>query len=372
MLLIKIAFSLLSYSILSQALADASVQDVLKQLQVPSGFKVSVFADNLANVRSLALAENGVVFAGSGQEGKVYAVQDSNGDGVADKRYVIARDLYMPNGVAYKNGALYVAEVNRIIRFDRILDKLDQSPKPAIVNDQFPSDKHHGWKYLRFGPDDRLYTAVGAPCNVCKPEKPIYAALVSLKTDGSDMQIIGKGIRSVVGLDWQPGSGQLFFTDNGRDYLGDDSPADELNQWHSVNDHFGFPYCHGGDTPDPQFSSEGACKDFVPPVWQFKAHVAPLGLRFYQGQQFPAEYKNQLFVAQHGSWNRSVPQGYQISLVKFKKDKPSSEQVFINGWLTSDGKVLGRPVDILEMTGGSLLISDDQLGVIYRVSYQGK
>ncbi len=349
-----------------------SHQNVINQLHLPLGFIVSVFADNVPNARSLALADNGVVFVGTGRAGNVYAVQDLDADGVADKRYFIATGLYMPNGVAYKDGALYVAEVNRIIRFDRITGHLLDPPKPAVVYDQLPSDQHHGWKYLRFGPDGKLYTAVGAPCNICNPQKDIYASLVRLNADGTDFEIIGHGIRNTVGFDWEPGTKALFFTENGRDYLGDDLPADELNQWSEKGEHFGYPYCHGGDVPDPELAGGRKCREFTAPAWKFKAHMAPLGMRFYQGKQFPSEYKNQLFVAQHGSWNRSEPQGYRIALVKFKQGKPVSEQVFIDGWLTKDGKVLGRPVDVLELPDGSLLISDDTLGVIYKVVYKNK
>ncbi|MDO9169259.1 MAG: PQQ-dependent sugar dehydrogenase [Methylobacter sp.] len=348
-----------------------SHQDMLKQLHVPAGFTVSIFADNLPNARSLALGDNAVVFIGTGAEGAVYAVQDSNSDGVADRRYVIANGLYMPNGVAYKDNTLYVAEVNRIIRFDRISQQLASPPKPVVVYDQFPSERHHGWKYLRFGPDNKLYTTVGAPCNICEPEKPIYSSLVRLNADGSGFEILARGIRSSVGFDWQPETDALFFSDNGRDYMGDDLPPDELNQWTTTGEHFGFPYCHGGDTPDPELSAGKTCRQFTAPVWKFKAHLAPLGLRFYRGKQFPVEFKNQLFVAEHGSWNRSEPHGYRVVLVKFKQSKPVAEQVFIDGWLTKTGKVLGRPVDILEMPNGSLLISDDKRGVIYKVEYQG-
>jgi hypothetical protein len=348
-----------------------SHQDMLKQLHVPAGFTVSIFADNLPNARSLALGDNGVVFVGTGARGAVYAVQDSNSDGVADRRYVIANGLYMPNGVAYKDNTLYVAEVNRIIRFDRISQQLASPPKPVVVYDQFPSEQHHGWKYLRFGPDNKLYTTVGAPCNICEPEKPIYSSLVRLNADGSGFEILARGIRSSVGFDWQPETDALFFSDNGRDYMGDDLPPDELNQWTTTGEHFGFPYCHGGDIPDPELSAGKKCRQFTAPVWKFKAHAAPLGLRFYRGKQFPDEFKNQLFVAEHGSWNRSEPQGYRVVLVKFKQSKPVAEQVFIDGWLTKTGKVLGRPVDILEMPDGSLLISDDKRGVIYKVEHQG-
>jgi glucose/arabinose dehydrogenase len=346
-------------------------QNILKQLHVPQGFIVSIFADNLPNARSLALGDNGVVFVGTGTEGKVYAVQDSNNDGVADKRYVIASGLYLPNGVAYRNDSLYVAEVNRIIRFDHIAQQLANPPKPSTVYDQFPSEQHHGWKYLRIGPDNKLYTSVGAPCNICEPEQAIFSSLVRLDTDGTGFEILARGIRSSVGFDWQPETNALFFTDNGRDYLGDDLPPDELNQWTTHGEHFGFPYCHGGDIPDPEFSNAKKCKQFTTPVWKFKAHMAPLGLHFYRGKQFPAEFKNQLFVAQHGSWNRSEPQGYRIALVKFNDGRAIAEQVFISGWLTKDNKVLGRPVDILEIPDGSLLISDDKLGVIYKVEYHG-
>ena len=352
--------------------ASDTHRDVLKQLHLPDGFTVSIYADNVPNARSLALGDNGVVFVGTGREGKVYAVRDGDNDGVAEQHYVITDNLTMPNGVAFKDGALYVAEISRIIRFDDIVRQLAKPPKPVAIYDKFPSDTHHGWKYLRFGPDGKLYTAVGAPCNICQPDKDIYASLVRLNADGSDFEIIAHGIRNTVGFDWQPETNALFFTDNGRDYLGDDSPPDELNHWSVKGEHFGYPYCHGGDIQDPEFGADKKCKEFTPPAWKFKAHIAPLGLRFYQGKQFPLEYKNQLFVAQHGSWNRTEPQGYRVVLVKFNQDKPIAEQDFISGWLTKDGDVLGRPVDILTLPDGSLLISDDKLGVIYKVSYQGK
>jgi glucose/arabinose dehydrogenase len=359
---------LLLHAGLALAQAD-NAQDVLKQLSLPAGFSISIYADQLPNARSMVLGDDGVLFVGTAKEGKVYAVVDANHDGVADKSYVIAKDLYMPNGVAYKNGALYVAAVNRLLRFDAINQHLDNPPAPVVVTDKLPDDKHHGWKYLRFGSDNKLYTAVGAPCNICDPEKDIYTSLVRLNSDGSDLEILARGIRNTVGFDWQPETNALFFNDNGRDHLGDDEPADELNHWTSKGEHFGYPYCHAGDTLDPEFGKNKKCADYVAPVWKYKAHIAPLGMRFYTGQSFPAEYKNQLLVAQHGSWNRTVPQGYQVALVKFKNGKPVAEQSFISGWLTDKGEVLGRPVDILTLPNGSVLISDDQLGVIYKVTY---
>ena len=365
-------FSMLLLNTCIALAASGSNQDVLKQLHLPKGFTISVYADNVPNARSLALGDDGVVYVGTGKAGKVYAVQDTDKDGVADKHYVIANELNMPIGVAYKDGALYVGEISRIIRFDHIARHLASPPKPVVVYDQFPNEKHHGWKYLRFGPDNKLYTAVGAPCNICNPEKEIFASLVRLNPDGSDFEIIAKGIRNTVGFDWQPITNALFFSDNGRDQLGDDLPPDELNKWSVKGEHFGYPYCHAGEIADPLFAAGKKCSQFTAPAWKFKAHIAPLGIRFYQGKQFPVEYKNQLFVAQHGSWNRSIPQGYRVVLVKFNQGKAISEQDFVSGWLTKGGEVLGRPVDILTLPDGSLLISDDKLGVIYKVSYQGK
>lgn len=353
------------------ACARKNPQDVINQLRLPAGFSISVYADNVPQARSLALGDGGVLFVGTGSEGKVYAVRDQDGDGVAESRYVIAKELYMPNGVAFRNGSLYVAEINRILRFDQITQKLDNPPKPMTVFDQLPSDKHHGWKYLRFGPDNKLYFGVGAPCNICRPEKPVYASLARVNADGSDFEIIAQGIRNTVGFDWQPESGALFFSDNGRDWMGDDQPPDELNRWSKKGEHFGYPYCHGDDISDPEYGKEKKCGEFTPPAWKFKAHVAALGIRFYRGRQFPEPYRNQLLVAQHGSWNRSVPDGYRIVVVKFDKDKAVSDEVFISGWLTGKEDVLGRPVDVLDLPDGSLLISDDQLGVIYKVQYKG-
>lgn len=368
----KLLAALCSGTALAVSAADDH-QDVLAKLHVPAGFSVSVYADGLPNARSLALGDQGVIYVGTGREGKVYAVADRNGDGKAEPHQLIASDLTMPNGVAYKDGALYVAAINRILRYDAITTHLDHPPAPVVVYDQFPSDKHHGWKYLRFGPDGKLYTAVGAPCNICNPDQDIYTSLVRLNADGSGLEILARGIRNTVGFDWQPQTHALYFNDNGRDYLGDDAPPDELNRWSHAGEHFGYPYCHGGDIPDPEFAAGKHCADFTPPVWKYAAHIAPLGMRFYTGGQFPASYNNQLFVAQHGSWNRTDPQGYRVVLVKFGADgQPIAEEDFISGWLDKDGTVSGRPVDILTLPDGSLLISDDKNGLIYKVTYQGK
>ncbi len=360
------------YLLLSIELSQAenTAQSVIKKLRVPEGFQITLFADQVPNARSLALGDNGVVYVGTRQKGSVYAVQDIDQDGVADKRFEIGKNLNMPNGVAFREGSLYVAEINRIIRFDNISKQLAEPPAPTVIFDQLPSDEHHGWKYLRFGPDQKLYTAVGAPCNICIPKKEIYGSLVRFNPDGSGFEILAQGIRNSVGFAWQPGTNKLFFTENGRDYLGDDAPPEELNQWSHKGQHFGYPYCHGGDIVDPEFGANKNCADYTSPAWKFKAHIAPLGLQFYTGTQFPAQYKNQLFVAQHGSWNRTKPQGYRIVTLKFEQDKPVSETTFIDGWLTPQGEVLGRPTDILQMPDGSLLIADDTLGAIYRVSFK--
>ncbi|WKJ89617.1 PQQ-dependent sugar dehydrogenase [Methylomonas montana] len=366
----KIIKSLLLMLVVAPSCLAASLEQeaVLKQLKLPAGFNISIFADNIPNARQMALGDDGVVYVGS-RQGHVYAVQDKDGDGIAEQRYLIAQQLNLPNGVAYKDGSLYVAEIQRIIRFDNIGTRLTNPPQPTTVFDQLPSDRHHGWKYLRFGPDGKLYTAVGAPCNVCDPDKPIYGSLIRMNADGSNMEILARGIRNTVGFDWETRSGHLFFNDNGRDYLGDDTPPDELNEWNQVGQHFGFPYCHAGSIADPDHAGDKKCYKFTAPIWKYKAHIAPLGMRFYTGKQFPDTYFRQLFVAQHGSWNRSEPQGYQVNVVKIREGQPYNEQTFISGWLTAQGTVLGRPNDIVQMRDGSLLISDDSLGVIYRVSY---
>lgn len=345
---------------------------ILEQLKVPKGFAISLFADNVANARTLALGDDGTVFVGTRKAGNVYALQDLNHDGKADKQYTLASGLTMPNGVAYKDGALYVAELNRIIRFDNIEQQLAAPAKPVVIYDQFPEAMRHGWKYLRFGPDNRLYTAVGAPCNICEPDQAIFSSLVRLKADGTNLEILARGIRNTVGFDWQPKTNYLYFTENGRDQLGDDIPADELNKWTQKGQHYGYPYCHQGDLLDSEYGKGKDCKDYVKPEWKFKAHMAPLGMRFYRGQQFPKAYQEQLFVAQHGSWNRTIPHGYRVVLLSFEQGKVVSEQVVLEGWLGKEGKAIGRPVDILELKDGSLLISDDLAGVIYRLSYVGE
>nr|WP_275983146.1 PQQ-dependent sugar dehydrogenase [Propionivibrio soli] len=276
----------------------------------------------------------------------------------------------MPSGVAYRDGRLYVGAVNRILRYDDIDNRLDDPPQPVVVTDKLPSETHHGWKFIAFGPDGKLYVPVGAPCNICEPEKDVYASLLRMNADGSDLQVFAHGIRNTVGFDWQPQTGALWFTENGRDMLGDDVPPDELNRASRAGQHFGYPYCHGGDIADPQFGDKRRCDAFEPPARKLGPHVAALGMRFYTGRMFPAEYRNQIFIAEHGSWNRAQKIGYRISLVRVQGDKAVAYETFASGWL--DGQsVWGRPSDVLVLPDGSLLVADDYADVIYRISYRG-
>ena len=337
-------------------------------ISLPDGFTISIYAGDVPNARSMTLSPNGALFVGTRENGSVYAVLDHDQDQQADEVITLAQRLNMPNGVAFKEGALYLAEVNRVWRYDDIEADLHNPPEPVLVSDAFPRDQHHGWKFIRFGPDGKLYVPVGAPCNACDTDDSIYGSITRMTADGSELEVYAEGIRNSVGFDWHPQSGQLWFTDNGRDNMGDDLPPDELNHAPEAGLHFGFPYCHGGTVPDPNFGQARPCDDFTPPAMPLGPHVASLGMRFYTGQMFPAEYQNQIFIAEHGSWNRSDPIGYRISLVRLEAGQAASYEVFAEGWLR-DGDSWGRPVDVLVMPDGALLVSDDKAGMIYRISY---
>jgi len=238
-----------------------------------------------------------------------------------------------------------------------------------MVNDSFPRDRHHGWKFIRFGPDGMLYLQVGAPCNVCKSEDDRYASIMRMKPDGTDLEVFAKGIRNTVGFDWHPQTQELWFTDNGRDWLGNDIPPDELNHAPQKGLHFGFPYCHGGNIPDPEFGKEHKCEEFTPPAIRLGPHVAAIGMRFYTGTMFPDGYRNQIFIAEHGSWNRSTPIGYRVTLVRLENNRAVEYKTFAEGWL-QNGQAWGRPADVQVMPDGALLVSDDEAGAIYRISYK--
>jgi glucose/arabinose dehydrogenase len=318
----------------------------------------------------MCLGEKGTLFVGNRQKDKVYAVRDENKDGLAEKVYVLASGLNMPCGVAFRNGSLYVAEVNRILRFDNIESRLDNPPAPVVVFDKLPSDKHHGWKYIAFGPDGKLYVPVGAPCNVCERDDSVHASITRMNPDGTGFEVFASGIRNTVGFDWHPQTKELWFTENGRDNMGDDVPADELNKAPSKGMHFGFPYCHQGNTLDPEFGKNKRCEDFTAPERNLDPHVAAIGMRFYTGDMFLPEYKNQIFIAEHGSWNRTQPIGYRVMMVRLENNKPVQYVNFAHGWLQDNGKVLGRPSDVQVAPDGALLVSDDARGAIYRIIFE--
>jgi glucose/arabinose dehydrogenase len=339
-------------------------------LHVPPGFRVALFADSVPDARSLALGDHGTVFVGSREAGVVYALRDTNHDGRVDERLTLLRELGVPNGVAFRDGALYVAEMSRILRYDSIETRLQRPPKPVVITDRLPREGHHGWRYIAFGPDGWLYVGSGAPCNVCDPPAELFAALLRIRSDGRDLQVFARGVRNTVGFDWHPETRELWFTDNGRDWLGPNAPPDELDRALRAGLHFGFPYCHGGTMLDPEFGTGHRCEDYVAPEQVLGAHVAALGMRFYTGTMFPPEYRGHIFIAEHGSWNRAIPVGYRIMLVRLQNGRPVAYEPFATGWLRG-GSAWGRPVDLLVMPDGALLVSDDKAGVVYRISYGG-
>jgi glucose/arabinose dehydrogenase len=356
------------------------VNILLNDIILPDGFNIEVYASDVENARSMAISPSGTIFVGNRREDNVFALRDTDGDNVVDKKILISNKLTnMPNGVAFHNGNLYVAEVNKIWVFKNIesnLNKMDNtddySEDPVLISDDFPSDRHHGWKYISFGPDGKLYVPVGAPCNICESKDEIYASITRMNADGTGKEVFVNGVRNTVGFTWHPDTGEMWFTDNGRDMLGDNYPPCELNKVTEADQHFGYPYCHGGDISDPEFGGKYSCTDFVKPVQNLGPHTAPLGLKFYTGNMFPEEYHGDIFIAEHGSWNRSKKIGYRITRVKIENNKSIGYEPFIYGWLNEEEQeAWGRPVDILILKDGSMLISDDMANVVYRVSYNG-
>jgi glucose/arabinose dehydrogenase len=352
----------LALGILANTIAAAEVD--LGDIRLPPGFKIEVFAD-IPSARSLALGNNGTVFVSTRRADRVYAVVP-RAAGKPDV-VILADDLDMPNGIAFHDGDLYVAENSRVSKYPGIESSLYDVPEAEVLDIELPDKSHHGSRYIGFGPDEKLYIAIGAPCNVC--DRDGFGMILRMNPDGSNREVYAKGIRNSVGFTWHPDSDELWFTDNGRDRLGDDLPADELNRAPSAGLHFGFPYCHAGEILDPEYGRNKSCAKYTAPEQKLGPHVASLGIAFYTGSMFPPGYQGQLFVAEHGSWNRSDKIGYQISIVKIQQGRAVAYEPFAVGWLQGQS-VSGRPVDVLQIADGSLLVSDDHAGKIYRISYK--
>ncbi len=347
--------------------AEEGLEANLAKIKLPPGFRIDLYAEVPA-ARSMAIGKPmGVVFVGSRQE-MVHAVIDRDKDRRADEVVKILDGLNVPNGMAFDAGFLYIAEQDKISKFAAPEFDIYKQFNLGPIYEGLPNEFLHGWRYIAIGPDRKLYVAVGAPCNICEP-KGLEGTIIRMNLDGSGMEVYARGVRNSVGMDFHPKTGELFFTDNGADGLGDDEPPDELNHAPEPGMFFGYPYYAGGATRSPDFKDKTPPKDSVMPVVEFGAHHAPLGIHFYRGKMFPEEYRGDAFVAQHGSWNRSVPAGYRIMRVRFDdQGRPTGKEVFAEGWLQGE-EAWGRPVDIKELADGSLLVSDDFAGAIYRISY---
>jgi len=353
------------------AITNKSSTLPLDKIILPPGFTIAVYAE-VENVRSMVMSPSGTLFVGTWRNGKVYAVKDIDGDKIADKKWLLASGLNYPNGVAFKNGSLYVAEISKIIKFQNIEQNLADTTKRVVIYDKFPTEWPHGWKYIAFGPDGKLYVPVGAPFNIGIPDDR-HASIFRMNDDGTGLEKFASGVRNTVGFTWHPMTHELWFTENGRDNLGDDTPFDELNRAPKAGMNFGYPYYHSGTIKDPQFGGTHKASEFTVPAINLGPHVAALGLKFYTGKMFPANYRNQIFIAEHGSWNRTKKIGYRISLVKIENGKAKGYNPFATGWLNENTQVpWGRPVDVLILKDGSMLVSDDLAGVIYRISYRSK
>ncbi|HUI95059.1 MAG TPA: PQQ-dependent sugar dehydrogenase [Xanthobacteraceae bacterium] len=335
------------------------------KLKLPKGFHVEVYASGIPDAREMRIGDKGTLFVGNRLQDKVWAIYEKDGKRVQKP---IVTGMHRPNGVAFHEGTLYFAELSKIWKLEKIEDNLDNPPKPTLVYDDLPSDEAHGWKFISIGPDNKLYVPVGQPCNNCIPDDR-HGQIRRMNLDGTGAEVVARGVRNTVGFDWHPVTHELYFTDNGRDWMSEDLPNDELNRVTKVGQHFGSPYCYQGNIPDPQFGWGHSCSEFVPPVALMGPHAAALGMRFYTGTMFPSEYRGAIFVARHGSWNRTNKFGGDIAVVKLNKDGTvKSVEPFITGFLV-DNKYIGRPVDVQPMKDGSLLISDDYDGAIYRVTY---
>lgn len=345
----------------------------LDKLVMPDGFSVEVYA-RVPNARQMSLGNDGTVYVGTRNRagGRVFAIPDANQDGKADDVVVVTGGLKTPTGLTYHNGDLYIGAISRIYKITDIDDNFNNSPDPEIVTDDLPTDTHHGWKFLEFGPDGLLYIPIGAPCNICDPE-PIYASIhtMDVNNPAAGFNLYASGVRNTVGFDWDPETGDLWFTDNGRDAMGDEMPADELNRATGPGMHFGYPYIHQGDTPDPQFGNGKNPANYVAPAQNLAPHAGAIGMAFYKGDMFPEKFKNSVIIAEHGSWNRTDEAGHtghMLTLVTVENGMATSYEPFISGFLQNN-EAWGRPSDVLELEDGSLLVADDKAGRVYRVTY---
>ena len=344
----------------------------LDQIQLPPGFKAEIWAHGMPGARMMTRGDKGTIFVGTRGIGRVYAVTDK---GATREHQIVTEGHYQPNGVAFRDGSLYVAAINQVMRFDGIEDTLPKVPAPVDLTNAFdlPPDKHHGWKFLAFGPDGKLYVPVGAPCNNCAVDADVHANIRRYNPDGTGKEIVARGVRNSVGFDFHPTTGELWFTDNDRDWMSEHGPDCELNRVSKLGENFGFPACHANGILDPEFGKAGACDGVTMPAALMGPHTAPLGMRFYTGAMFPDEYKGNIFVARRGSWNRTSNLGFDVVLAKLNTAGTSaSVSPFMTGFLdTGENNFWGRPVDVLVMPDGALLVADEQNGAIYRVSYGG-
>jgi glucose/arabinose dehydrogenase len=337
----------------------------LAKLKLPPGFNIEVYAAGMTNARSMREGDKGTVFVGSRQVDKVYGIVNKDG-----KRSVkvIASGLYRPNGVAFHDGTLYIAELSRISKIEHVEDNLDNEPKPVTVYDNLPKDEDNGWKFIGIGPDNKLYVPVGQPGNNVLHDDA-HGQIRRMNLDGTGVEIVALGVRNTVGFDWNPDTKQLYFTDNGRDWLSESVPEDELNRVTKVGEDFGAPYCHQGNILDPDFGWGHSCSEYTAPVALMGPHAAALGMRFYAGNMFPKAYRNAIFVARHGSWNKTQKFGGDVAVVRLNKDGTvKSVEPFMTGFIENNDYV-GRPVDVLPLKDGSLLVSDDWNGAVYRITY---
>lgn len=348
-------------------LAGCSQALPLEQLQLPPGYRIEVAAE-APNARQMTLSPSGILYVGTRRDGRVFALQDLDGDQHYETRHTLLSGRQLPNGVAWSNGDLYVAELTRLVRLVDIDRQLDNPPAPETLLKGLPDITHHGWKYLKQGPAGAFYFTLGAPCNVCLASDPRFASIMRFDPHTGQASPWVRGVRNSVGFAWHPADGSLWFTDNGRDHLGDDRPDDELNRAEQGGLHFGFPFVHGDGLPDPRFGEGAAAINSEPPVALLGAHVAALGISFYTGNQFPDTPDTTLYMAQHGSWNRSSKVGYRVMRITTRGKEVTSLAPFVTGWLQGES-AWGRPVDVLVEPDGDLLISDDKAGVIYRVWY---